>query len=48
MKKSPKYRWISLTTGQIVTNIFEVIKASREDRRLYGIKNKWKYNRKGW
>ena len=44
-----KYKFQSQITGEITTNIFEVIKIIIADFKGYNLINfKWKYNKKGF
>ena len=44
-----KFRWMSNITGEIVHNIFDVIRVSYQDLTRYHIRNfKWTYNKRGY
>lgn len=47
--KNKKYKFMSKTTGEVVTNIFKVLRTIYIDRKIYKIWNlKWSYSRKGF
>ena len=43
------YKWMSMETGELGTNIWYIIRVSIENLFRYGIVNmKWKYNKNGF
>ena len=43
-----KYRFMANETGEVVTNIFSVIKVTIENRIKYSIVTHWTYNPRGY
>lgn len=43
-----KYRFMSLTTGEIVENILDVLRVTISDYKNFHLINKWEYNRNGF
>ena len=49
-----KYKWIDDATGELATNIFDVLRKTFEEsfwclrNHKPQIRRKWKYNKEGW
>lgn len=43
-----KYYFMAMETGEVVTNIFSVIKVTIENLRYYHFVTHWEYNPKGY
>ena len=44
-----KYHWINNKTGEVVTNIWQVIKTTIHDGLHYkGVEFEWKYSKEGY
>ena len=49
MNKRIMYKWMSLKTGEIAENFWQVLKAIWLDLTKYNLLNlKWKYNKNGF